>query len=219
MIMLEHIILPGGVQTVAAQPGEDLAAAAMALGPGRAVIGPEAGEGLSFALSVPLSVSLSEAQCFPHLAALCACEAIGGGAVIHWPCDIRRADTLLCTVRCRAGEGVIAPLVTLYPPAVQDGAVLISDIIARLWELAAGFPENREARLQDYCDRCVTLKKGVDFLYRGVPMNGYAFAVDRNAALMVMTESRTVLTLRTGPVKLAGPKDAPDLDLPNPCRV
>lgn len=216
---MEQIWLPGGMQVMTVPAGEDPSAAAMERGPGWAVLGQETEEGLPFAVSLPLTVPLAEAQCFPHLAALCACEAIGGGAVIHWPCDIMLTDIRLCTLRCRAGEGVIAPLVTLYRPAGEDLPALAADIAGRLWALGAAFPAEREARLQAYCDRCVTLKKGVDFLYRGVPMNGYAFAVDRNAALMVMTESRTVLTLRTGPVRLAGPKDAPDLDLPNPCRA
>ena len=172
----------------------------------------------SVAVSLPLAAPISEAQCFPHLAALCVCEALGAKASIHWPCDVVLDGKKVCSVRCRAGEGVITPLLTLDVDSA-DRAALIEDIAARLSALAGGFPQNHEERLQDYCNRCVTLKKGVDAVYRGAPLNGYAFAVDRNGALMVMTESRTVVMLRSGPVKLAGPKQETMPDMPNPGRV
>ena len=214
--MLKDIKVPEGFQRKIISPGEDPSAEAMKLGPGWVTVSPE---GDVFAVSLPLAAPLSEAKCFPHLTALCAAEVMGPETKIHWPCDVMLTNERVCTVRCRAGEGVIAPMLTISPMEGVDMAALIGDIAARLAELAAGFPGNLEERLQDYCNRSILLKKGVDVLYRGMPLNGYAFAVDRTGGLMVMTESRTVITLHSGPVKLAGPKDDPMPDLPNPGRV
>lgn len=175
-------------------------------------------DGNTYAVPLPLNGPVGEARCFPHLSALCVCEALGPQAKIHWPCDVMLDNKKVCSVRCRAGEGTITALVTLETEN-GDAAALMADIAARLSELAAGFPENLEERLQDYCNRSILLKKGVDVLYRGVPLNGYAFAVDRTGALMVMTESRTVITLHAGPVKLAGPKEEKMPDVPDPCRI
>ncbi len=198
---------------------EDPSARALAMGPGWIVMGPETPEGVMAAVSLHLSVPAGEARCFPHLAALCVCQALGVDASIHWPCNIMLTEKPVCGVRCRVGEGVIAALLTWRCGTGLDIPALTAASAGRLRAMAADFPDGRENMLQDYCNRCVTLKKGIDFLYRGVSMNGYAFAVDRDASLMVLTESRTVLTLRTGPVKLAGSKDAQPPDMPNPCRI
>ena len=172
----------------------------------------------SFAITLPLSAPLSEARCFPHLSALCVCEALGDEAKIHWPGDVMLTNNKAASVRCRAGEGRVTVLVTLESES-GDADALIGDIAARLGALAAGFPGNLEERLQDYCNRSILLKKGVDVIYRGMPLHGYAFAVDRTGGLMVMTESRTVITLHNGPVKLAGPKEDVMPDMPHPGRV
>ena len=75
---------------------------------------------------------------------------------------------------------------------------------AALASLAEGFPENSAELIQGYCNHCRTLMKFVDTVYRGMPVYGFAFAVDKFGGLMVMTQqSRSVVTVYSGRAELA----------------
>ena len=72
------------------------------------------------------------------------------------------------------------------------------------------FPENRADLIQAYCEHCRTVMKFVDVTYRGMPLYGFAFAVDRHGGLMVMTqESHTVVTVYGGEAVIVKKEDAP----------
>ncbi len=78
-----------------------------------------------------------------------------------------------------------------------------------------GYPENQADLLAKYCEQCLTVMKFVNVTYRGVPLYGFAFAVDKHGGLMVMTqESRTVVTLYGGEAEIVKKEDAPE-DVPD----
>ncbi len=81
---------------------------------------------------------------------------------------------------------------------------LLEKITRRLTEILSGYPENREALLEEYARRCCTLGRMVDVTYRGMPLYGFAFAVDKHGGLMLMTqENRTVVTVYSGEATFA----------------
>lgn len=188
--------------------------------------------GLYFSVSVRPECPFQEALSLPVVAAVCARNAIGGKAKIKWPNDILVEDKKVCGILCEAQNGVITlgfginlknDLPEDLPQAGRieaDPETLLHDITYALAEALAGYPENRPAMIQAYCEHCITLMKHVDVVYRGMPIYGFACAIDKNGGLMVMTqESRTVITIYSGEATIVPKRDGSEPDVPAPPRV
>jgi len=172
--------------------------------------------GLYFSLCIAPPCEMKEAPALTALAALAARDAIGGKAKIKWPNDILLDDKKVCGILSEARNGLIVfgfgiNIENELPPElVQAGRVeakaeeLLTAIVDRLSEMVSGYPDNREALLQDYALKCCTLGRMVDVTYRGMPMYGFACGVDKHGGLMVMTqENRTVVMIYSGEATFA----------------
>lgn len=184
--MLEHITLPAGYAVEAVDGG--------------------------FWLAAELRCPLNQARSLAVTAALWVRNAIGGDAKIGWPNHVTVDGRRACAIECRAGNGRI--MLTFRPDADVISAPLdafAERVIRAAVDALEAYPENRENLLQAYCEHCVTVMKFVHSTYRGVPLYGFAFAVDKHGGLMVMTqESRTVVTLYGGEVRLAEKGEEPE---------
>ena len=166
-----------------------------------------------FALTARLRCPMSQARALAVVSASWVRDAIGGGAKILWPNHVVVDGKRVCAMECRARGDKI--MLTFRP---VDGAVpedferrVIRAAIAAL----EAYPENRSELLQRYCEHCLTVMKFVDTAYRGVPVYGFAFAVDKHGGLMVMTqESQTILTLYGGEAVIAEKREQEMPDLP-----
>ena len=162
---------------------------------------------------------VSEARGLRMAAAVCARDAIGAEAKIHWPGEIMLTNEPLCRVRFGRGEDRVVFQVELRLPALKSAGIektpqgIMEEIAHALASAVEGCPENLEDAAQRYCEVCVTLMKFVEVTYRGVPVYGFAFAVDRHGGLMVMTqESRTVVTVYSGAATLSQSQtEAPEM--------
>lgn len=174
-------------------------------------------EGLHFEIALAPDCDRKQMRSLGAAAASCLRDAIGGKAEILWPGDIlldgEKAASVSCSVR--ADDVLLAFDVS----AAHASDTLEQNVRASLAARAEGFPENNAQLIQEYCNSCRTLMKFVDTAYRGMPVYGFAFAVDKFGGLMVMTqESRTVVTVYSGKAELA--KDEPQQpDLPLMPRV
>ncbi|MCD7748431.1 MAG: hypothetical protein LUH42_00070 [Oscillospiraceae bacterium] len=189
------------------------------LGPGHILA---AGEGqATFAVSVALHCTAQEARCLPHMAAASLCRAVGSRARIYWPCDVVLDEKPIGSLRARMTDGGIVFLFILDPKNAPPMEELMAPVAADLAALVGEYPANHAERMEDYCRLCLTLMNHVDVIYRGMPLYGFAFAVDKFGALMVMTQpAKTVVMIQNGPVSIAS-KDDPgeDLELPTPARI
>ncbi len=174
-------------------------------------------DNLHFEITLPTSCSRSEARSLGAAAATCLRDAIGGRTEILWPGHILLGEEELASVTCRVGEGSV--LLTFDVSPAHASETLAMDVEKAVAGLAADFPANNAEIIQNYCNRCRTLMKFVDVVYRGMPVYGFAFAVDKHGGLMVMTQvSRTVITVYSGEAVLA--KDEPQQpDMPLMPRV
>lgn len=172
--------------------------------------------GLYFSMAVRPPCELSDCLSLPAVAALCAQKAIGGAAKIKWPNDIMLTDKKVCGILTENRDGVIVfgfgiNLENALPPELTEAGRVQADVCALLTsithaldEALRGYPENRPALLQEYCGHCLTLGKFVDVTYRGMPLYGFACALDKHGGLMIMTqESRTVVTVYSGEASLS----------------
>lgn len=167
-------------------------------------------------LTAALDCPVGQARSLAVSCAVWPCEAVGGGASIRWPNHVVKDGADLCAIECRAtGDDRI---VLTYRPR---GALPLpeEDLFDRVASAAerdlADFPHNSAALLTRYCERCDTIMKFVDTTYRGMPLYGFAFAVDKHGGLMVMTqESHTVVTLYGGEAAIVGKRDPEPPDLP-----
>ncbi len=149
-------------------------------------------------------------------AAVCAQKALGEGTKIVWPCDIVKGDETLASILCEAqGENLVIGFWVLPMPEGPSPETMLQSILTDLAAYVADWPGNIEKVMQDYCDRCLTLMHFVDVTYRGMPLYGFAFAVDRVGGLMVMTqESLTVVTVYSGDAPLAeDPPESPEVPI------
>lgn len=177
---------------------------------------------LSMALCAAPRCPVSEARGLRMAAAVCARDAIGGEAKIHWPGEIMSNNKILCRVRFGRGTDRVVFQVELSLSELAAAGIektpdsIMEEISHALAQAVDGCPDNLEAAAQRYCQDCVTLMKFVDVTYRGVPVYGFAFAVDRHGGLMVMTqESRTVVTVYSGAATLAQSEpESPELPAP-----
>lgn len=168
-----------------------------------------------FSLTVPLTCPVGEARSLAVTAALWVRDAVGGTARIHWPNHVIADGKRVCAVRCAALSAGGLRFDFHPSPEVGLPADFAAAVCRNAAEAMAGYPENRPQLLQRYCEFCDTVMKFVDTSYRGMPIYGFAFAVDRHGGLMVMTqESRTVLTIYGGEAVIADKRDQQPPDLP-----
>ena len=159
-------------------------------------------EPMHFEIEIETGLPRKENRTLGAAAALCLSDAVGGKTAILWPGDIVLDGETVASAACRPQEGG-ALLAFDVSPAYASEA-LPGQIKASVEKLAAGYPENGAEIIQTYCNRCQTLMKFVDTVYRGMPVYGFAFAVDKYGGLMVMTQqSRTVITVYSGRADLA----------------
>lgn len=198
-------------------PGSIVIAARQSAGRGRMGRSFSSEEGgLYLSLCAPLPCSAREAPALAALAALAACEAIGEGAQIKWPNDIMLTGKKVCGILCEMrGDGLIfgfgvnvdnaLPAELTEAGRVSAGRESLAEkITQRMAAILSGYPENREELMDAYAKKCCTLSRFVQVTYRGMPLYGYAFAVDKHGGLMVITqESRTVVTIYSGEATFA----------------
>ena len=173
--------------------------------------------GEEFRLRAPLTCPVSQARCLAVTAASWVRAALGADTEILWPTHVVRGEARLCGLTCRAGEGYIAFVFRPEPGAVTDPAAFREGVLRAAARDLAGYPENQPELLSRYCEHCRTVMKFVRTSYRGVPVYGFAFAVDKHGGLMVMTqESHTVITLYGGEAEIVRGDDVPPTvpDLP-----
>ncbi len=170
---------------------------------GVAIQSEQDGDVLRFTITAPLPCPAGQARCLAVVAALWVRDALGGDAVIHWPNDVLSGGQRVCAVTCRAAGETLLFGYELPLCAVADAEKLIADTAHAAADALAGYPDNRPALIQAYCNRCETVMKFVDTVYRGMPTYGFAFAVDKHGGLMVMTQvSRTVVTVYGGKAEI-----------------
>lgn len=166
-----------------------------------------------FTLALRPDFPMRQARSLAVTAASWVRAAVGGSAKIHWPNHVVLDEKRVCAIACRAtAEGDI--MFTFRPDVgalSMDPDAFRRAVVDAAAEDLAGYPENQPALIQKYCEHCVTVMKFVETVYRGVPVYGFAFAVDKHGGLMIMTqESRTVVTVYGGEVRLAKKEDAPE---------
>ena len=153
----------------------------------------------------------SQARCLAVAAASWVRAAAGGGAKILWPNRVVLDGARVCAMECRAaaaGELIF----TFRPEALPIPAEAFAEaVVLAAVEDLAGFPDNQPALLEKYCEHCLTVMKFVNVTYRGMPIYGFAFAVDKHGGLMVMTqESHTVVTVYGGEAEIVKKGEEPD---------
>lgn len=157
---------------------------------------------LHFEIELETGCPKKESRVLGAAGALCLRDAIGGKAAILWPGEIVIDSETVAACTCAVRDGGALLRFDVTAPYVTD--TLAGDVEAAVRKLAAGFPDNSAAIIQDYCNVCRTLMKFVDTTYRGMPVYGFVFAIDRFGGLMVMTQhSRTVVTIYSGKATLA----------------
>ena len=181
----------------------------------------DSGNLLCFAVSLPLACDPRQARSLQNDAGLRARNAVGGKAKIRWLNDVVIGERQVCYIRCSGAEGMfvcsfIFDLNALAECGVQaDPEALMHDTVEALAADAAGYPENAETLLTAYCEHCLMIMKFVDVVYRGMPLYGFCFAIDRQGGLMVMTqETHTVVFIYSGPAALAKSEpESPDVPM------
>lgn len=167
-----------------------------------------------FSLACWPDFPLGQARCLAVTAASWVRDALEEGAVIRWPNHVTLAGERVCPLECRATEAGELRF-TFRPVPGVDGESFRRAVTDAAGEALAGYPENRSALIQRYCEHCDTVMKFVKTVYRGVPVYGFAFAVDKHGGLMIMTqESRTVITVYGGEVTPADRDDGPESPAP-----
>lgn len=172
---------------------------------------PERGE-RSLTVRARLDCQMDQARSLAVTASVWARDAAGGDAFILWPNRVMLGEKQICAVTCRAAGDVITLIFAPDPEALPvERDVFDERVIRSAAEALAGYPDNRPELLKAYCAHCRTVMKFVNVTYRGMPLYGFAFAVDKHGGLMVMTqESRTVVTLYGGTAEIVSKGEEPD---------
>ena len=180
--------------------------------------------GTGFIITAKLSCPVGQARCLAVTAASWVCEAVGDTASILWPNHVVLGEKRVCAITCRATKDNVIMLI--FAPASEASDMLPADFAERVSASAerdlSDYPDNRAELIQTFCSRCRTVMKFVNVNYRGMPVHGFAFAVDKHGGLMVMTQrSRTVITLYGGEAKIVEQGDVPEEipDLPTMPRI
>ena len=157
-----------------------------------------------FVLRARLKCPVSEARCLAVAAASWVREAAGNGASILWPNHVVQGDRRVCGITCRAsGEEIVFT----FKPLREAVSLTFEEFRDRVLACAVrdldNYPDDREDLMRQYCEHCGTIMKFVNITYRGMPLYGFAFAIDKHGGLMVMTqESRTVVTVYGGEAEI-----------------
>ena len=165
-----------------------------------------------FALALRPAFPMTEARCLAVVCALWVREAAGGNGKLFWPNRVEMEGEPVCAVTCRAaasGELIFSFAPT--PALPVSAASFARDVASAAAQDLAAYPSNRPSLMDRYCMTCETVKKFVDVVYRGMPLYGFAFAVDKHGGLMVMTqESRTIVTIYGGQARIVPKEDEPE---------
>lgn len=171
-------------------------------------------------ITAKLRCPVSRARCLAVTAASWVRDAVGEGAFILWPNRVILGEKPICAITCRATAD--DEIMLTFEPEAGALPIALDVFEERVTAAAAaaveGYPENQPALLQAYCEHCRTVMKFVNVTYRGMPLYGFAFAVDKHGGLMVMTqESHTVVTVYGGEAEIVKKGEEPDTapDLPN----
>lgn len=158
---------------------------------------------MDFSFTRKINCEKKQARSLRAAAAVCLNNAVGGKTSIMWPADIvSEGNEVIATAACLIGEDEATLSFSVNDEYAS--ASLAAEVEAAFDKLTAGFPDNNADIIQQYCNSLKTLMKFVDTAYRGMPVYGFAFAVDKFGGLMVMTqESRTVVTVYSGKAALA----------------
>ena len=160
--------------------------------------------GLYFSVATQFPCEPAECMALPAVAALCVQQALGSGAKIKWPNDIFIDGKKVCGILTESrGDTVVFGFgINLKNPLPADlteagyaqgeAAELLEAVVTRLLEALAGYPANRAELLQQYGLCCLTLGKFVNVTYRGMPLCGFACAIDFRGGLMVMTQESRI---------------------------
>lgn len=164
-----------------------------------------------FSIELDISCEKKEARVLWCAAACALREAMGDKAAILWPGSIVIGEESAAEVYCVISGKSVKLSFDIQEKYNRD--TLAETVEAGIRARAAGFPENSAALLQSYCGHCRTLMKFVDTNYRGMPVYGFAFAVDKYGGLMVMTQpSHSVVTVYSGRASLAADEpEQPDM--------
>ena len=172
-----------------------------------------------FTLKAKLRCPIGQARCLVVASAAWARDAVGGDSDILWPNHVIVQEKKVCAITC-CGTADNYIMLTFEPDAeaLPVGRDVFEERVARAAAAALrDYPENQPALIQAYCDHCRTVMKFVNVTYRGMPLYGFAFAVDKHGGLMVMTqESHTVVTVYGGEAEIVKKGEEPDAapDLP-----
>lgn len=174
-------------------------------------------DGASFSLTARLACPVSGARCLAVCAASWVRDAVGGDASIRWPNHVIYHEETVCAIECRATSD--DSIMLTFRPDEEHIPLPAETFAERVLRAAAAdldaYPANRAELLSRYCEHCDTVMKFVDVTYRGMPVYGFAFAVDKHGGLMVMTqESRTVVTVYGGEARIAGGREQELPELP-----
>ena len=157
---------------------------------------------MRFELTLEARADRKQIRSLAAAAAVYLRDAVCEEADILWPGDITLGGERVARVERAPRDGAIRLFFTVAAP--YAAADLPEKLLAALRSKAAGFPENNAELIQEYTNSCRTVMKYVDTVYRGMPVYGFAFAVDKYGGLMVMTqETRTVITVYTGRADIA----------------
>ena len=167
--------------------------------------------GLYVSVCVAPPCEMKDAPALAALAALAAKEAISDSARIKWPNDILMNGKKVCGILSEARQGLLVfgfginidnqvpddiPNVGFVEGKAEE---ILQKLTDKMAEIVAGYPANREELMQQYAFNCCTLGNNVSVIYRGMPVSGMAFSVDKHGGLMIMpTDSRTVIIVYSG---------------------
>ena len=157
---------------------------------------------MTFELQLSVSADRKQVRSLGCAAAVCLRDLLCREADILWPGRIMLRDDCIARAEWASRDGELLLRITVTAP--YAGEHLPAALRATLEKKAAAFPANNAEIIQEYANNCRTIMKYVDTVYRGMPVYGFAFAVDKYGGLMVMTQaSRTVITVYGGTAELA----------------
>lgn len=155
-----------------------------------------------FDLTVRTGTDKKQSRSALCAAVVCLRDRICPEAGIFWPAIILHGEERIAEAEWSAQDGALQ--LRFHVDGTYASDDLPSILESALLEKLCDFPENNADIIQEYANSCTTIMKYVDTVYRGMPVYGFAFAVDKYGGLMIMTQaSRTVITVYSGHADLA----------------